>query len=166
MDAGRTIKATVLSLSEGGLSLDAALEVEQGDSIRLRILPHRRARTVTVDAIVWNALSAVRSRSGAGLRSLGCVISDPPAAFLALIDEQERRDPPGVPKPARRATSAASSPERTADLPRSRVPLPPPKPEADESFPRFRVRLKQVGGPRTRILSARACSMVQAAERA
>ena len=132
----------------------------------MRILPHRRARAVAVDAIVWNDRPAVRSRNGASLRSLGCIVSDPPAALLELMAEQERRSPPRAPRPATRATSASISPESKADLPRSRVPFPPPKPEPDESFPRFRVRLKQVGGPRIRIVSVRACSMMQAAERA
>lgn len=53
-----------------------------------------------------------------------------------------------------------------AGLPRSREPLPPPKPEPEELLPRFRVRLKQVGGTRTRTVALTAPSAARAAERA
>ena len=82
---------------------------------------------------------------------------------LELMAEQEGHNPSRLRTSAARA---ATPPETETDLPRSRVPLPPPKPEPDESLSRFRVRLKQVGGPRTRIVSVRACSIKQAAERA
>jgi len=164
-------EGTVRSLSEGGLSVEAALDAEQGDPIRLRIVPHRRARAVDVDGIVWNESPGRRGRNGARLRLLGCVVSQPPAGFLELLAELEERDaaPPGF--PARRPASvrprrAAVEVELQTDLPRSRAPLPPPKPEPEESLPRFRVRLKQLGGPRTRILVVRARSMADAQERA
>jgi hypothetical protein len=48
--------------------------------------------------------------------------------------------------------------EAEADLPRSRELQPPPKREPEETLPYFRVRMKQIGGPRTRILTLRARS--------
>jgi hypothetical protein len=48
------------------------------------------------------------------------------------------------------------------DLPRSRVLTPPPKPEPEETLPTFRVRLKQVGGPRSRSIAVRAHSVAEA----
>ena len=53
-----------------------------------------------------------------------------------------------------------------ADLPRSRDLQPPPKVEPEESLPYFRIRVKQIGGPRTRILTVQARSATQAEERA
>jgi hypothetical protein len=48
------------------------------------------------------------------------------------------------------------------DLPRSRELQPPPKAEPLESLPYFRIRLKQIGGPRTRVLTLRARSATHA----
>ena len=47
-------------------------------------------------------------------------------------------------------------------MPRSRELQPPPKREPEESLPYFRVRMKQIGGPRTRIITMRARSATQA----
>jgi hypothetical protein len=162
VERGRSVRASVLTLSEGGLSVAVLLEVDQGDPIRLRIAPQRGARAVTVDGIVWNTRPASRSNPNGGLRMVGCVVSDPPAPFIELLDEVQQRSAPRVRTP----TPRPSRPEIEFDLPRSRAPLPPPKPEPDESLPCFRVRLKQVGGPRTRVLSVRAHSAAQAEERA
>lgn len=162
------VDATLVSLSGGGLGIEAPLRVEQGDPISLRLLPSRRARAVSVDGIVWNDRPIRRSVKGARLHLLGCVVSDPPPAFLELFAEVERRN---APAPERRAAPilarrAEPSTEIESDLPRSRAPLPPPKPEPEESLPRFRVRLKQVAGPRTRTISVRARSLADAEERA
>jgi hypothetical protein len=157
----------VRTLSEGGLSVETALRIENGDSIRLRILPHRGDRAVTVEGIVWNEQPAARGGNGTRMRRLGCVVSDPPAEFLALLAEVEKRSPAAASRPPPdRKRSGPEPPECEADLPRSRAPLPPPKPDPEELLPRFRVRLKQVGGPRTRIVAVRARSVAQAAERA
>ena len=160
-------EAAVLSLSEGGLSVEAALRVEQGDPIRLRIRPHPGAPAVTVEGIVWTDHPSRRAFAGAGLRVLGCLVSDPSPAFLELLARVAARDPaPEVRLPAARARVADALPAEEADLPRSRDPLPPPKPDPEESLPGFRVRLKQVGGPRTRIVTVRARSLAEAKERA
>jgi hypothetical protein len=183
----RSLDAAVVTLSEGGLAVETALSVEQGEPIHLRILANRGARAVEVDGIVWNDHAAGRARGASRLRVLGCVVSDPPAAFLELLDEVERQkaSPERRPLPARpRSTAAVPEPQPAAapapapracaaparepepDLPRSRAPLAPPKPEAEEALPGFRVRFKQVGGPRTRVLTVRARSFAQAEERA
>ena len=163
----RRVIATVVSLSEGGLGLQAPLSVELGDSIRLRILPQRGERAVSVEGIVWNDRPAPRAGRGASLRLLCCFVSSPPPPFLELFSEIEKRKAvPARPTPLARIRSAQPSPEPEADLPRSQAPLPPPKPEPEETLPRFRVRLKQVGGPRTRVITVRARSMADAAERA
>jgi hypothetical protein len=43
---------------------------------------------------------------------------------------------------------------------------PPPKAEPEECLPYFRIRLKQIGGPRTRIMTLQARSATQAEQRA
>lgn len=156
-----------MSLSEGGLGLEVPLRIEQGESIRLRIMPHAGKRAVDVEGIVWNDRPARRARAEAGLRLLGCVVSDPSPAFLELFAELERRNAPPRPRTAarsRRPAAAPSPPVPESDLPRSRSPLPPAKPEPQEALPTFRVRMKQSGGPRTRIVTVHAGSLVEARE--
>jgi hypothetical protein len=177
----RSVRARVVSLSEGGLGIETGQRADVGESLRLRILPRQRDRTVSVEGIAWNDQPARSAVHGGGLRLVGVVLSDPPAAFLKLLDELERRSEPAAarrerarPRPAApasenetsrpRAAGAAAEPE--TNLPRSRAPLPPPKPEPEESLPVFRVRLKQVGGPRTRVVAVRAHSVAEATERA
>ena len=128
LDCGRRpVRGVLCSLSAGGLSLEARLRVEQGDGIRLRILPHRRARAVTVGAIVWND----RPLRGAGrkgaLRTIGCVVSDPPQAYLDLIAEVDECNGHAGPLPP----SVRPAPD--VDLLRSGEPPPAPKPLADEA---------------------------------
>ena len=131
----------------------------------MRILPHRKGRAVSIEGIAWNDRPS-RSRAGR-LRLIGVVVSDPPSEFLELLSEVERRNAP----PDRSAGRAGRPQTRPTpvpheDLPRSRAPMPPPKREPEESLPGFRVRLKQAGGPRTRILRIQATSVADAEERA
>ena len=51
------------------------------------------------------------------------------------------------------------------DMRRAGAWLVPRKPESEESLPQVRVRLRQIGGLRTRFVSVRATSIAQAAER-
>jgi len=187
----------VCSLSAGGLGLEARLRIEQGDAIRLRILPHRRGRAVTVGAIVWNDRPVRGGGRKGALRMLGCVVSDPPQSYLDLIAEVEESNgceeplpPPvrGVPdvdlprsskplQPRLRGVPDVDLPRSSkplqprlrgvpdVDLPRSREPLPPPKPPPEELLPSFRVRVKQVGGHRTRTFRVRARSLSEAGDR-
>lgn len=158
----KPVEARVVQLSEGGLSVAGPLPLEQGDPIRLRLLPHRNSAAVDVSGIVWNEEPVRGADAEEGLRRLGCLISDPPRAFLQLLSQLERRPPPlgrRIPVvPARPCREPGS--ER--DLPRVRELGPPPKPEPEENLPTFRVRLKQIGGPRTRSLPVRARSIGEA----
>jgi hypothetical protein len=178
-------RPNIVALSEGGFALETDLQIEVGEPIRLCILPHRQDRSVKVTGIVWNDRP---SRRGYGQqRVLGCVLSDPPPRFLELLAEVEKREAPRTtsrvpaavrrtakptpqPKPTPKAKAATRrsaskfSPTAEPELPRSREPLPPPKPEPEETLPCFRVRVKQVGGSRTRAFDVRAHSMARAAE--
>jgi hypothetical protein len=156
-----------VSLSEGGLGIETGQRAEVGESMRLRILPRHPSRTVSVEGIAWNDQPARSALQGGGLRLLGVVVSDPPDAFLELLDELEKRGSPAAARRERaRKRPAAPAGDNEQDLPRSRAPLPPPKPEPEEALPVFKVRLKQVGGPRTRVVAVRAHSVAEATERA
>lgn len=177
----RRVQARVVSLSEGGLAIITELEFDQGDPIRLLISPGRGRAPLKVSAIVWNQRRTTGSGKAAGLRRYGCVVSEPSRSFLDLLD---RFDPSLSTSPANGASpsdgissrpaaaatipvakSRSRDPESESvepDLPRSRELQPPPKPEPEENWPYFRVRMKQIGGPRTRILTLRARSATHA----
>jgi hypothetical protein len=162
----RSIPAAVLSISEGGFSLETNERVDQGDSIRLHIQAQGAAPEVIVDAIVWYDNPAPHARRNGELRLLGCFLPNRSPTFLKLFAAVEKRNaPPEPPKRAARTRSAQELHSEDVDLPRSRAPLVPRKPEPEESLPRFRVRVRQIGGPRTRFVSVRAASIAQAAER-
>jgi hypothetical protein len=110
---------------------------------------------------------------------LGLMLSDTPDAYLALINKLGARDHDsrGV-RRAQRIGSSTSTATRKAPtkspepdpirivqdapadsvLPRPKFPLPPLKLSEEESLPLFRVRVKQVDGPRTRRVDIRARS--------
>jgi hypothetical protein len=157
----RRVRGRVVSISEGGLALVAELSLDQGDPILLLVAGGPGRRPVKVSAIVWNDESASPSGRASNIRRLGCVVSQPSRAFLALIEEcappAERAQPIPLARPREVDPDTIE-----LDLPRSRDLQPPPKPEPEETLPYFRVRLKQIGGPRTRILTLRARSATQA----
>jgi hypothetical protein len=157
----RPIEGRVVQLSEGGLSVVGPLQVEHGDPIRIRLLHHRKTAAIEVAAIVWNDEPARSALEEEGFRTVGCLVSDPPRAFLELFSQIARRNAPPIERripvvPAR----PSGAPGFEQDLPRSREIGPPPKPE--ENLPTFRIRVKQVGGPRTRSLAVRARSVAEA----
>ncbi len=159
----KPIDCRVVQLSEGGLSIVGRLQVEQGDPIRIRLLQHRKKAAIEVSAIVWNDETQRGALADEGFRTLGCLVSDPPRAFLQLFSQLRRQGAPPLGRriPTVRARpSAPSGCER--DLPRVRELGPPPKPEPEENLPTFRIRLKQKGGPRTRSLAVRARSVAEA----
>jgi hypothetical protein len=159
----RRIRGRVVSLSEGGLAVVADLVLEQGDPIRILIDGRGMAPPLKVSAIVWNDSSASPSGREGRIRKLGCVVSDPSRAYFALLDslDPKRGNSRAIPVPIPRARSV--DPELSEpDLPRSRELQPPPKAEPEDSLPYFRIRLKQIGGPRTRVLTLPARSATQA----
>lgn len=165
-------RSSIVTLSEGGFALETEPRFEMGEEVRVCILPHRRERAVKITGIIWNDQPS--RRRGSPLHVFGCVVSDPPPRFLELLAEVEAREVTSEPRPSfgrSRAETRRPSPRRrpapeppvgAAELPRSREPMPPPKPEPEETLPRFRVRLKQVGGARTRTVELRAPSAARA----
>jgi hypothetical protein len=157
------VRGRVVSLSEGGLAIVADLALDQGDPVRILIETGAGRRPVKVSAIVWNDHSPSPTGRVSSIRRLGCVISHPPRSFMELIDRLDPDHTESKPAPIPMARPRPVDPEIVElDLPRSRELQPPPKVEPDETLPYFRIRLKQIGGPRTRILTLRARSATQA----
>lgn len=160
----KPIECRVVQLSEGGLSVVGPLRrgIERGDPIRIRLLHHRKQGAIEVSGIVWNDEPTAGPLGEEDSRTVGCLVSQPPRAFLELLREVERRGPPlGHRIPVARLRPG-QDPRAELDLPRVRELGPPPKPVPDEMLPTFQIRLKQVGGPRTRSLSVRAHSVAEA----
>jgi hypothetical protein len=159
----RRIKSRIVTLSEGGLAVVTDLDLDQGESIRLRIQPALGKKSICVSAIVWNDRSPSKLGTYSRLRRYGCVVSQPTQSYLSLLDQLAPKParlgpvPIAVPRP-RDLESESVEP----NLPRSREIQPPPKPDPEESIPYFRIRMKQIGRPRTRILTLRARSATQA----
>jgi len=156
----RPIPARLVTISEGGFAVITTLPLGQGESIRVLIKSDQGGAPIKVSGIVWNEAETTVVGTSSRLHRLGCVVSEPPAAYLAIID---RLDPPStrpqlvpVAVPVVRPAEAIDHAE--PDLPRSRDLQPPPKREPEETLPYFRIRMKQIGGPRTRILTLRARS--------
>jgi hypothetical protein len=159
----RRVQGRIVTLSEGGLAVVTGLGFEQGDPIRLLIKPGLGGKSISVSGIVWNDRSAASAGTSSRLRRYGCIVSQPSRSYLALLDrlvpQATRPEPVPIPVPRPRDPAFESA---EPNLPRSREIQPPPKPEPEESLPYFRVRMKQIGGPRTRILTLRARSATQA----
>ena len=159
----RRVQGRVVTVSEGGLALVTELAFEQGDPVRLLIKFSEGAKPIAVSAIVWNDRSAASAGGVTRMRRYGCVVSDPSRSFLTLLDRLDpqptQTEAVPIAKPRPRDSEKESA---EPDLPRSREILPPPKAEPEENWPYFRVRMKQIGGPRTRILTLRARSATQA----
>ncbi len=159
----RKVAATLCGLSEKGFSLVTRDEVEQGDAIRVSILPHRGRNAIVVDAIAWSNHERHDRVSGRSRREVGFLLSDPSPAYLALLDEVRRR---AAPPTAGAGVEVRATPASDRTLPRPRSPLPPPKPDEEDALPRFRVRLKDGGSPRSRSATLRARSAQEAERRA
>ncbi len=159
----RRIPGRVVALSEGGLAVVTGLHFEQGDPIRMLISSDLGARSVRASGIIWNDQSPESSGSGSRLQRFGCLVSQPSDDYLAMLDRlaEQSSDPEPIPIAVPRPREPESE-GAEADLPRSREIQPPPKPEPEETLPYFRVRMKQIGGPRTRILTLQARSATQA----
>lgn len=159
----RPIPARLVTLSEGGFAVITTLGLGQGESIRVVIKPDNGGPAVKVTGIVWNEAETSAVGTSSRLHRLGCVVSDPPASYIAILDRlapPARPEPIPVAIPVRRPEPLpeVEAEAAEADLPRSRELQPPPKREPEETLPYFRIRMKQIGGPRTRILTLRARS--------
>jgi hypothetical protein len=162
----RHVEGTVISLSEGGLGIVAPLQLDECDPIELRILPPGRTRDIEISGLVWYERPARIAQPRAPLRMLGCVVSDLSGSLSALMTKLDPGSTAPVARrqaPVREQKAIDRASKEALDLPRSREPLPPPKPDPEETLPRFKVRMKQVAGPRTRIVALRAQSVAEAA---
>jgi hypothetical protein len=127
--------AKVLDLSSTGLSVRTEIDLAQGDEVELTIEP-----AIQFQAIAWRTM---RTRTGF---VIGMMLSNQSSAFDALVARQ------GARQPAPGAIESAPKP-----------PVPPLRPRAPD--PWWRVRVKEVGGNRTRLVALAAPSRDEAIAR-
>jgi hypothetical protein len=118
--------ATIVTLSEGGMGIRTNVAFEEGDEARIRLLPPRGG-PIDVHALVWNESKRFDQSQRTSLRTFGCVVSDPPAAFLRLIDEMAKRDRPIPPRRVRPVEPEPTARKRADSL----EPQPQPKPKLE-----------------------------------
>lgn len=132
---GNRASGTVLDLSEGGLSIRTALQVDQGESLLVRFqAPDGEA--IEVEALLWHVRRVRDRKTGESSWVLGLMVSDACEAYSRLVP------PSQAPRPEPDSPSIASEPDEVGDG------------ELDG----FRIRVKQCAGPRTRILALSARS--------
>jgi hypothetical protein len=132
---GRQQRAIVLDFSRSGLFVQTSARLAPGTTVELEIqldstspAVRVRARVARQKAVPSNLTSV--AQGGVGLR----ILEAPPAYYAALDQHASDED-----------DAAATPPPREA-------PAPPPR----RAAPRFKVRVKQTDGPRSRILDIEA----------
>jgi hypothetical protein len=159
----KPVEARIVSLSEGGLCVVAPMRIEEGDTIALRMMGPRRKPAITLTGLVWNGTPARGSLARAGFWQMGCVLSDPPPFYQQLVDRMESNSAPLLERRiSTHVVPRTDAPGSERDLPLVREQGPPPKPDPHETLPTFRVRLKQLEGPRSRSVAVRARSVGEA----
>jgi hypothetical protein len=120
----------VLDLSEGGLSVRAALEADQGESLMVRFQAPG-GETIEVGTLLWHARRVRDWETGEDTRILGLMVSNACEAYSRVVPC------PQAPPPEPAAPSAPSAPDEVGN----------------GELVGFRIRVQQCAGPRTRILT-------------
>ncbi len=176
----------VVDLGRGGLGLVTGVTLHEADSVRVRLEPVKGATRIEVSGIVWSE-RVVESSGQRGKRRLvlGIMLSDPPPDYLNLLarrglpedEPAPRRRKPGLgadfadaairrqDRIARSSVEVVREAKTDPSLPRSKQPLPPPKPTPEEQLPQFSARAKLRGAARTRRIVVTAVSLREAEDR-
>jgi PilZ domain-containing protein len=136
---GRTLSATLLDLSEGGLSVRLVEEELEQGTPTVVILGLSRDERLTIESLVWHSRRLKPLRNEKAALAVGLVVANPSEAYLKLVAEHNKtrteRPRPAAPSP----TPAAPTPPRAA----APTPLVGPV---------WRVRLQLSGSPRSRTI--------------
>ena len=125
-------EGTILDMSEGGLSVQTGYKADQGDALRIRI--QAPDGPLEVEAIVWHSRLVRPRGSTETFMALGLMISKAPDRYFHLIPREATQAESDEP--------ACSASEASAD--------------GRSDLPAFRIRVKQLAAPRTRVLSLHA----------
>jgi hypothetical protein len=152
---GKPVDGVVCNVSAGGLSVQVDMAVEQGDVLAVT-LQHAKAGNIDVRGIVWHVRQGRVRGSSNLVRRLGLVLSEAPEAFHALLPVEKPKPSETkseAPKGGKSKRAGTSAKAKVAPAPvRPALPGRPASPEAEEAPKafRFRIRVKQDKGLRTR----------------
>lgn len=145
---GRQQRAIVIDLSATGLFVQTSARLSPGAQVELWLQSEDLREPILLRAAVARQKAVPSNLTSVAQGGIGLRIVDAPRAYYELLGET------GPPSPATTAPAAARA---TAPKTTPAPPSPPPP-----SLPRFRVRVKQSDGPRSRILDI----VAETAERA
>jgi hypothetical protein len=132
---GRQQRAIVLDLSRSGLFVQTSARLSPGSTVELWLPCEERSEPIILRAAVARQKAVPSNLTSVAQGGVGLRILDAPRAYYEMIGESP-------PLPGRVGRAPAQAPAAEAA---------PPPPRAAER-PRFRVRVKQSDGPRSRIL--------------
>lgn len=146
LGGGRPIGGTVVDISSGGLAVRTEGDVQQGDSLIVRMTVPGHGK-LEIEALVWHVRRGRRRDTGTPIQFLGMILAKAPKEFLKLLPEGrpgervviEEQEGLKDEKPKRPSTIAKA------------VALTP-----------HRVRLKHLSTPRTRVVCVDATSTREA----
>lgn len=142
---GRQQRAIVIDFSRTGLFVQTSARLSPGTPVELWIQFEDQREPILLRASVARQKAVPSNLTSVAQGGIGLRILDAPPSFYALLGEA-----PPLPRPAKKAADVVpghTGPGRAAEPP---------------ALPRFRVRIKQSDGPRSRILDI----VAETAERA
>lgn len=142
---GREQRAIVLDVSLSGLFIQTSARLAPGTVVEVLVQFEGLSEPMLLRAQVARQKAVPSNLTSVAQGGIGLRILDAPRSFYQMIGEQDggSTEPP---RPAARAAKAAEA----------------PAPVVQPALPRFRVRVKQTDGPRSRILDI----VAETAERA
>jgi len=149
---GRSLPAILLDLSEGGLSIRLQEEELEQGTPAVVVLPLPRGEQLMVESLVWHSRRVKPGRDEKNALVVGLVVANPPEAYLELVAQRDRIQPPRS-----RPATAAPSPA---------APTPAPEPPKRIPGTLWRVRLQMSGSPRSRTIQIETEDAEAAAARA
>jgi len=139
LGSGNRTSGTILDLSEGGLSVLTALEAEQGESLTV-CFKAPGGKPIEVEALLWHSRRVRDRATGKTTWALGLMISRACDAYLRLAPQT------GAPRPEPVSSSGEGDPGDPGES-------DDPGESSAKELAEFRIRVKQIGGPRTRTLT-------------
>jgi len=142
-------EGVVIDLSEGGLCLRTQFGLSTGDQLDLRI--QAPGKTLEVKALVWHSRQVRRCSTNAVIYVVGLMLVDVPETYFEFLPDTQSKtnSPPDQQKPSTERTETSA-------------PAQAPDQEESSELNPFRIRVKQLGAPRTRVLSLSAESLDEA----
>ena len=150
---GRQQRAIVLDLSRTGLFVQTSARLAPGTAVELWIQFEDQREPILLRATVARQKAVPPNLTSVAQGGVGLRILDAPRAYYDLLGE-DGPDPGATQPPAPRDAPATTAPRGAAAR---EAP-----PAAAPALPRFRVRVKQSDGPRSRVLDI----VAETAERA